>query len=58
MEDPPSLLVDYHSPWQIPDSPLISEEPTYQGTNDRRDLGNGIETREWLSLSYGNGVHI
>ena len=27
MEDPPSLLVDYHSPWQIPDSPLISEEP-------------------------------
>ena len=27
MEDPPSLLVDYHSPWQIPYSPLISEEP-------------------------------
>ena len=29
MEDPPSLLVDYHSPWQIPYSPLISEEPRY-----------------------------
>ena len=31
MEDPPSLLVDYHSPWQIPDSPLISEEPRMGG---------------------------
>ena len=30
MEDPPSLLVDYHSPWQIPSSPLISEEPLYR----------------------------
>ena len=27
MEDPPSLLVDSNSPWQIPYSPLISEEP-------------------------------
>ena len=29
MEDPPSLLVDSNSPWQIPDSPLISEEPFF-----------------------------
>ena len=27
MEDPPSLLVDSDPPWQIPYSPLISEEP-------------------------------
>ena len=27
MEDPPSLLVDSDSPWQIPGSPLICEEP-------------------------------
>ena len=33
MEDPPSLLVDYHSPWQIPYSPLISEEPLIVGLN-------------------------
>ena len=29
MEDPSSLLVDSDSPWQIPYSPLISEEPLY-----------------------------
>ena len=29
MEDPPSLLVDSNSPWQIPYSPLISEEPGF-----------------------------
>ena len=39
MEDPPSLLVDYHSPWQIPDSPLISEEPLYS-TARRGKLGD------------------
>ena len=32
MEDPPSLLVDSDSPWQIPDSPLISEEPDWSPT--------------------------
>ena len=36
MEDPPSLLVDYHSPWQIPDSPLISEEPEYPPAGSSR----------------------
>ena len=35
---PLSLLVDYHSPWQIaiPYSPLISEEPLYRGHQRRR----------------------
>ena len=58
MEDPPSLLVDYHSPWQIPDSPLISEEPI----NSAPDYGgpsltfDGFPTprlfpKNWLCLT-------
>ena len=54
MEDPPSLLVDYHSPWSDPQSPLISEEPPKLPLN----AGNGpvvlaatyhYSTRVWHS---------
>ena len=44
MEDPPSLLVDSNSPWQIPYSPLISEEPA-------KDKGKGDLRRALLHLT-------
>ncbi len=37
MEDPSSLLVDSNSPWQIPYSPLISEEPDKVSPGRRQD---------------------
>ena len=50
MEDPPSLLVDYHSPWQIPDSPLISEEPEMFDTLNRAGVGWSITTPQYSNV--------
>ena len=42
MEDPSSLLVDSNSPWQIPYSPLISEEPPNTTLNRTGFPGDSI----------------
>ena len=49
MEDPPSLLVDSNSPWQIPYSPLISEEPHNTGYV-KLWLGRGAREGSLLSI--------
>ncbi len=50
MEDPSSLLVDSNSPWQIPYSPLISEEPIML-SNQFKTL-DGSSILELTNLPY------
>ena len=55
MEDPPSLLVDSNSPWQIPYSPLISEEPLIVGLILQPSISTQVSLQEASDSSSAVG---